>query len=89
MLNLSPAMANYCRYIEIMLMNLDDDFRPRLHRILSRYLQAVCRSILSLLAESFQLSSLAIEFGLVTIDLPLLVRLSLILTLKLIANQNA
>jgi hypothetical protein len=55
----------------------------------ARYLQVVCRSILSLLSESLQLSSLAIEFGLVTIDLPLLVRLSLILTLKLIANQNA
>jgi hypothetical protein len=32
---------------------------------------------------------LALEFGLVTIDLPLLIGLSLVLTLKLIADQNA
>jgi hypothetical protein len=46
-------------------------------------------SIFSLLFESFQVASLAFELSLIRVDLPLLIGLPVLLTLKLISDQRA
>jgi hypothetical protein len=59
---------------------LDVRFRPA---EISKFLSLIS----GLLLESFELYSLAVEFSLVGVDLLLLICLSLLLALKLIADQ--
>ena len=46
-------------------------------------------SIFSLLSESFQIASLAFELSLIRVDLPLLIGLPVLLTLKLVSDQRS
>ena len=48
-----------------------------------------CRSILALFSDPFQLAPLAFQFGLIGIDLFLLVGLAVLLSLELISDQGA
>src|SRR5262245_13141650 len=47
------------------------------------------KSVLTLLSELVEFAALPIELGLIGIDLPLLIALSVLLSLKLIADQCA